>query len=90
MLRSRERENMNINYIIGLVGAVAVCIFGMVTSVKLGATPPITSSVSDAPSLLHAVIATHMTNIATASTTLSNLFTFLMEVTFFIKKFICT
>ena len=42
MLRSRERENMNINYIIGLVGAAAVCVFGMVTSVKLGAQPPIT------------------------------------------------
>ena len=33
---------MNLNYIIGLVGAVVVCIFGMVTSVKLGAQPPIT------------------------------------------------
>ena len=33
---------MNLNYIIGLVGAALVCIFGMVTSVKLGATPPIT------------------------------------------------
>ena len=42
MLRQGERENMNLNYIIGLVGAALVCIFGMVTSVKLGATPPIT------------------------------------------------
>ena len=33
---------MNLNYIIGLVGAAAVCVFGMVTSVKLGAQPPIT------------------------------------------------
>lgn len=33
---------MNLNYIIGLVGAALVCIFGMVTSVKLGAAPPIT------------------------------------------------
>ena len=42
VLRQGERENMNLNYIIGLVGAALVCIFGMVTSVKLGAAPPIT------------------------------------------------
>lgn len=32
---------MNLNYLIGLIGAILVCLFGMITSIKLGATPPI-------------------------------------------------
>lgn len=32
---------MNLNYIIGVLGAIVVCLIGMVTSIKLGAANPI-------------------------------------------------
>ena len=32
---------MNLNYIIGVVGALAVCLFGMITKINLGERPPV-------------------------------------------------
>ena len=32
---------MNLNYIIGVVGALAVCLFGMITQINLGGNPPV-------------------------------------------------
>ncbi len=32
---------MNLNYIIGVVGALAVCLFGMITTINLGGSPPV-------------------------------------------------
>ena len=32
---------MNLNYIIGVVGALAVCLFGMITQINLGESPPV-------------------------------------------------
>lgn len=32
---------MNLNYLIGIIGAICVCLLGMITSIEFGASPPI-------------------------------------------------